>query len=231
MVSIQEASLVDKLNADVSGVAEAVGRSLVQVRDRRSGVGSGVIVHSDGLIITNAHVVGRGPLSITLPDGSSAQARLLALDKECDLAALAVDATGLTPVRLGDSRRLRAGEWVLALGHPLGVTGAATAGVVIGTESERPKSERPKSERIESPATGREWIAVGMALRPGNSGGPLVDVEGRMVGVNTMMTGPDVGMAVPVHVVKEFLRQELGTESVAGAASGQPGPAEQAGFI
>lgn len=220
-MSSQEASLVDKLNADMAGVANAVGRSLVQVRDRRAGVGSGVIVHSDGLIITNAHVVGKGPLDIILPDGSNARARLLALDEERDLAALAVDATGLTPVRLGDSRRLRTGDWVLALGHPLGVTGAAAAGIIIGTES----------ERTESPAIPREWIAVGMALRPGNSGGPLVDVDGRMVGVNTMMTGPGVGMAVPVHVVKEFLRRELGTESVAGAASGQSGPAEQAGFI
>ena len=156
-----EVALADRLNADVAGVVAAVGRSLVQVRDRRNGVGSGVIVHSDGLVITNAHVVCKGPLDISLPDGSNVQARLLALDKERDLAALAADATGLTPINLGDSSRLRVGEWVLALGHPWGVTGAAAAGIVIGTES----------ERTESPGTGREWIAVGIALRPGNSGG------------------------------------------------------------
>ena len=152
--------------------------------------------------------MGKSPLRITLPDGSNVQARLLALDKERDLAALAADATDLTPISLGDSSRLRAGEWVLALGHPWGVTGAATAGIVIGTEP----------ERTEPPGIGRQWIAVGIALRPGNSGGPLVDVDGRMVGVNTMMTGPGVGMAVPVHVVKQFLRRELGTEPVASAA-------------
>ena len=199
---------MDKLNADVSDLVAMVGRSLVQVQGRRTGFGSGVIVHSDGLVVTNAHVVGRGPLRITLPDGSNVPARLLALDKGHDLAALAIDATGLTPITMGGSKRLRAGEWVLALGHPWGVTGAATAGVVIGTGSEWP----------ESPVTEREWIAVAMALRPGNSGGPLVNVDGQMVGVNTMMTGPGVGMAVPVHVVKQFLRRELASEEKASGA-------------
>ena len=203
-----QTAIVDKLNEDMAGVVALVSHSLVQVRDRRAGVGSGVIVHPDGLVVTNAHVVGRGPRRIILPDGSDVQAKLLALDKEHDLAVLAADATNLTPLALGKSKQLRAGEWVLALGHPLGVTGAATSGIVIGVES----------ERTESPGTGREWIAVGIALRPGNSGGPLVDVDGRMVGINTMMTGPGVGMAVPVHVVKQFLRRELGTEAASSAA-------------
>jgi serine protease Do len=89
----------------------------------------------------------------------------------------------------------------MALGHPWGVPGAATAGVVIGTGEDMP----------EMPLTGRDWIAVGLHLRPGHSGGPLVDSQGRLVGINTMMIGPEVGMAVPVHVVKAFLRRELGT--------------------
>jgi serine protease Do len=90
---------------------------------------------------------------------------------------------------------------VLALGHPWGVTDAATAGVVIGVGRDFP--EIPRSDR--------EWIAVGLTLRPGHSGGPLVDVQGRLVGINTIMTGPKVGMAVPVHVAKSFLRQRLGS--------------------
>ena len=207
-MSSVEATLVDKLNSDVSDLVAMVGRSLVQVRGRRAGFGAGVIVHSDGLVVTNAHVVGRGPLHITLPDDSNVPARLLALDTAHDLAALAIDATGMTPITMGQSKRLRAGEWVLALGHPWGVTGAATAGVVIGTGSQWP----------ESPVTEREWIAVGIALRPGNSGGPLVNVDGQMVGVNTMLTGPGVGMAVPVHVVKQFLRRELASEEKASVA-------------
>jgi S1-C subfamily serine protease len=87
----------------------------------------------------------------------------------------------------------------MALGHPWGVSGAATAGVVIGVGNDLP----------EMPWSDREWIAVGLHLRPGHSGGPLVDAQGRLVGINTMMTGLEVGMAVPVHVVKAFLKQAL----------------------
>jgi serine protease Do len=89
---------------------------------------------------------------------------------------------------------------VVALGHPWGVVGAAAAGVVIGIGSWWP----------EAPKAGREWIVAGMRLRPGNSGGPLLDAEGQLVGMNTMISGPEVGMAVPVHVVKRFLHKALG---------------------
>ena len=87
------------------------------------------------------------------------------------------------------------------MGHPWGVAGAATGGVVIGVGTDLP----------EMPLTDREWIAVSLRLRPGHSGGPLVDAEGRLVGINTMMVGPEVGMAVPVHVIKDFLKLELGS--------------------
>jgi S1-C subfamily serine protease len=79
------------------------------------------------------------------------------------------------------------------------VTGATTAGVVIGQGAELP----------DRPAFGREWLAVGLHYRPGHSGGPLVDSFGRLVGINTVMVGPDVGLAVPVHEVKEFLKTSL----------------------
>jgi len=145
-------------------------------------------------------------LTVTLPDGSTHPARLLARDTGQDLAALSVDITGdadgLTPVVLGDSRDLEPGQWVMALGHPWGVAGGATGGAVIGFGDDLP----------ETPSQGREWIAVGLCLRPGHSGGPLVDAQGRLVGICTMMAGPQVGMAVPVHTAKEFLRRELGTQ-------------------
>jgi len=86
----------------------------------------------------------------------------------------------------------------LALGHPWGVTGAVTAGVVIDV-----------GVPVEMAALGRELIQVSLRVRPGNSGGPLVDVEGRLVGVPTMMAGPGVGLAIPAHVVKAFLRSRL----------------------
>jgi len=138
---------------------------------------------------------------------------LLAQDTAQDLAVLSIDITGdktgdaggLTPVALGNSKDLEPGQWVMALGHPWGVVGAVTGGAVIGWGADLPetKSRAGSGER--------EWIAVGLSLRPGHSGGPLVDAQGRLVGICTMMAGPQVGMAVPVHTAKEFLRRELGT--------------------
>ena len=190
--------LIQELNDEMSGAVEDVRRSLVSIHNGHGGAGAGTIWRPDGLVITNAHVVrGRHGLKVTLPDARTLPARLLAHDDQHDLAALAVDAEGLPTIQVGDSRLLKAGQWVMAIGHPYGVAGAVTAGIVIGEGAELP----------EVASRGREWIAVSLHMRPGHSGGPLVDIDGRLVGINTMITGPDVGMAVPVHVVKEFLRR------------------------
>lgn len=191
--------VLQQLNSEMASVVEDARRGLVQISNgRRGGAGAGTIWHPDGLILTNAHVVRRPSLRVTLPDGRQMPARVLAHDKQLDLAALSVEANGLPTIEVGDSGRLRPGDWVLALGHPWGVTGAATAGVVIDV-----------GVPLEMAALGRELIQVSLRVRPGNSGGPLVDVGGRLVGINMMMAGPQVGMAVPVHVVKSFLRQAL----------------------
>jgi serine protease Do len=171
----------------------------VSITSDGRGGGAGTIWHRDGLIITNAHVVrGRSP-RVRLPNGDTLTAKVLAHNARLDVAALAVDASSLPAVELGDSRVLQPGQWVTALGHPWGVAGAATGGVVIGTGAALP----------EAPESDREWIAVSLHLRPGHSGGPLVDARGRLIGINTMMAGLEVGLAVPVQVVKEFLHQEL----------------------
>lgn len=196
-------TLLQQANTELAEVVQSAKGSLVQIRSGVRGTGAGTIWHPDGLIITNAHVVGRFPLQVTLPDGQVRTARVLAHDLAGDLAALVVDATDLPTINLGESRNLQPGQWVLAMGHPWGVTGAVTFGVIIGVGSDLP----------ETPPSGREWIAVSLHLRPGYSGGPLLDVEGRLVGINTMMTGPEVGLAVPVHVVKSFLRQTLGSKN------------------
>ncbi len=196
-------ALLQQLNEEMGDVADDARRSLVQVRSGRQGGGAGAIWRPDGLVVTNAHVVRNRSLQVTLPDGSNLPARILAHDPARDLAALSVDASGLPPIELGDSRTLRPGQWVMALGHPWGVSGAATGGVVIGVGENLP----------EIPQSGREWIAVSLHLRPGHSGGPLVDDKGRLVGINTMMMGLEVGMAVPVHEVKTFLEEELGKEA------------------
>ncbi|MDE3088361.1 MAG: trypsin-like peptidase domain-containing protein [Chloroflexota bacterium] len=190
--------LIRQLNDEMSAAVQGVRRALVEIHNGHGGAGAGTIWHADGLIITNAHVVRRRRgLKVTLPDKRTFPARLLAHDDQHDLAALSVDATGLPTIQLGDSRLLKAGQWVMAIGHPYGIAGAVTAGIVIGEGAQLP----------EMAASGREWIAVSLHMRPGHSGGPLVDIDGRLVGINTMITGPDVGMAVPVHVVKAFLRQ------------------------
>ena len=194
--------LAPQLNNDLGDLADAVRESLVRVEVGRQGAGSGVVFDSTGLIVTNAHVIagrsGRGKgsdLRVTLNDGRTLPAQLLAKDSDHDVAALKIEADGLIPIQIGDSKTLRPGQWVLAMGHPWGVAGAAAGGIVIGSGGDLP--ERPGSRD--------DWIAVGLSLRPGHSGGPMVDAEGRMVGLNTMMAGLEVGMAVPVHTIKEFL--------------------------
>jgi serine protease Do len=190
--------LLQQLNHELANAADQARRGLVSISNGRRGAGAGTIWHPDGLILTNAHVVQLHSPRVTLPDGRVLPGRVLAHDSNLDLAALRVEASDLPTIELGESKRLRPGDWVLALGHPWGVTGAATAGVVIGM-GPPPEMAMP----------GRELLHVGLHLRPGHSGGPLVDTQGRLVGINTMMAGPDVGLAVPVHVVKAFLRQAL----------------------
>jgi serine protease Do len=196
--------LLHDLQNNLADVVERVHQSLVHISNGR-GVGAGTIWHSDGLIITNAHVVyGHHHLNVTLPDGRTLPTEVIASDKELDLAALSVNADDLPTIELGDSRLLKPGQWVMAVGHPWGVQGAITTGVVIGVSGDLPEMR-----------TGREWVALDLHMRPGHSGGPLVDSAGLLVGINTMITGPDVGFAIPVQVVKNFLKSVLGTQKVA----------------
>ena len=193
--------LLAQLNAEMSTTIERVRPSLVEIANGGGGVGAGTIWHPGGLIVTNAHVVvGRRNLKVTLADGRALPARLLAHDVGLDLAALKIDAKDLPTIALGRSKRLQPGQWVLALGHPWGVRGAVTAGVVIGLG--------PHPEGIMGQ---RNLIQVNLPLRPGHSGGPLIDAHGRLVGINTMMNGPEVGLAVPVHEATSFLRNALGS--------------------
>ena len=200
-------TLLHQLNSDLGDLADRVRKSLVHVAAGRTGSGSGVIFAADGLVVTNAHVVsaekGRRrvrELRVTLPAGPVVSAKLLAKDDGLDVAVLKIEELDgklpeLHPIELGDSKALRPGQWVLAMGHPWGVAGAAAAGIVIGAGPDLP----------EAPVTGRDWIAVDLALRPGHSGGPLVDHQGRLIGMSTRMAGLDVGMAVPAHIIWEFV--------------------------
>lgn len=189
-------NIAQMMSQEIAEVVARVRPSIVQVSDKRGSVGAGTIWQADGLIITNAHVIHDEQSRVVLADGRALQGRIVALDRENDIAALSITAHDLPTVRIGDSQQVRAGHWVIGLGHPYGVQDTATAGVVIGQGVDLPEV-----------STGREWIALSLRLRPGHSGGPLVNVMGEMIGINTMITGPEVGFAVPTHTVKAFLKQ------------------------
>lgn len=184
----------------MTAVIDTVHQSLVQLQNGRRGQGAGTIWHEDGLIVTNAHVVQRRAPEVVLWDGRSYPSQLLATDEKRDLAALAIKAKGLPTIQLGNSKQLKAGQWIMALGHPWGILGATSAGSVIAT-----------GKPLEWNRYSGELIQVSLQLRPGHSGGPLVDENGRLVGINTMISGPQVGLAIPLHVVKAFLKEKLGS--------------------
>jgi serine protease Do len=172
-------------------ISEALRRVTVQVRSDGRGAGAGVVWLRGGLIITNAHVAAGPAAEVVLPDGTMVRARLLARDPRRDLAALRPAASDLEPALRADARGLRPGELVVAVGHPLGVAYAAALGVV----------HRPPG----SAHGAAGWLQADIRLAPGNSGGPLADTAGRVVGINTMIAG-GLGIAVPTHVVDGFVR-------------------------
>lgn len=176
-------------------VAERLRRSTVQVltRGREQGRGSGVIWSGDGLIVTNAHVARGSKAKISLWDGSTYDASVLNRDARRDLASLKIAASGLPAATPGNSNTLRVGELVIAIGNPLGFIGALTTGVVHSLP-------------------GRQlWVAADVRLAPGNSGGPLADAEGRVIGINTMIAG-GLALAVPSNAVVRFLKGEVGPQ-------------------
>lgn len=197
-------NILQRLNDEMAEVVDGVHQALVQIHNGQRGIGAGTIWHEQGLILTNAHVVeGRGRsshLSVTLFDGREFEARIIGSDPRHDIAALMITADSLPTIEPGDSRGLNAGEWVFAVGHPWGIINAVTSGVVIGLNPP-PELQLPNED----------WIAVDLHMRPGFSGGPLVDRHGRLVGINTMITGPNVGYAIPVHIVKKFLKENIGS--------------------
>lgn len=192
--------VLTQFSAEIAAVSDRVLAAVVQIRNGRNGAGAGTIWQADGLIVTNAHVVSQRAvahhaLMVQLADGREYTPRLLALDAERDLAILQIDARDLPTMDLGNSEQLKPGQLVFAFGFPWGVTGGATAGVVIGVGAQ-----------LGDLRSSQEWIAASLHLRPGHSGGPMVDVAGRLIGINTLMNGPDVGVAVPVDGAKQFVK-------------------------
>ena len=150
---METSELLLQIDTDFSAVVDKARQSLVEISNGRRGQGAGTIWHSDGLIVTNAHVVhGQSP-KVILPDGRVLPAKVLAHDPSLDVAALKVDASGL-PTVSWQIQQASAGEWLLALGHPWGVEGAATAGVVIGVGADWPELPQPGRGRTSQVSAG-----------------------------------------------------------------------------
>ena len=172
------------------------------------GTGSGFIVSPDGYIVTNYHVVdGAKKIEVTLTDGREFQARLIGGDQQSDVAVLKIDAQDLPYATLGDSSSLRPGQWVIAIGNPYGFDHTVTAGIVSATG----RSLNDRSGR--TLATG-DLIQTDAAINSGNSGGPLLDLNGHVVGINTALIPYAQGMsfAIAIDSVKDTLQDliELG---------------------
>ena len=173
------------------------------------GTGSGFIIKSDGLILTNAHVVdGADTVTVTLKDGHNYSGKVLGQDPVTDVAVVKIQANNLPTVTLGNSEQLRPGEWAIAIGNPLGLDNTVTAGIISATGR--------TSSQIGVPDKRVGFIQTDAAINPGNSGGPLLNQQGEVIGMNTAIIGgaQGLGFAIPINTAQRIANQLASTGKV-----------------
>jgi serine protease Do len=192
------------ITREFTPIYQRARQSLVVVHNGRRGAGAGIVWRSGGVIVTNYHVIHRGNPRITLLDGSEFQTRVIAQAREFDLAVLKVELpeesdSHLMAAPVANANKLRVGQLVMAVGHPWGQIGAVSVGVISGL-GKIPLRRRSGAIDI---------IRTDVRLAPGNSGGPLLNASGDVIGINTMIIGGDLGVAIPSHVVDSLLAESL----------------------
>ena len=180
--------------SNLNGLAEVLQQTVVEVRSGETASGTGIIWGGAGLVVTNAHCIRRGASLEVIAGGKWREAHALAYHPHHDLALLAAPSVTGPLLELRDPESLRAGELLFAHGHPLGIRDALAMGVLHAVTRDKSGSAR--------------WIVADVRLAPGNSGGPLVDAEGRLVGINSMVVN-GLGVAVPASMVQRFVELSL----------------------
>jgi S1-C subfamily serine protease len=207
MIHTDIAGVIGNLTSETAALVEWIRRSVVLVHSQ-SGQGSGTVWRADGLIVTNHHVVPTGSAIVEMSDGRRWRGEVIGRDSLNDLAAIRVAASGLQAVSPGDSRKVQLGQLVIAVGHPLGVRDNASLGIVSATQRALQRGRRAC-----------DILHVDVDLAPGNSGGPVVDMNGRVLGIASMVVSPGIAVAVPSHVVAEFLASSRSRAAMRPAAA------------
>ena len=173
------------------------------------GTGSGFIVSSDGLILTNAHVVdGADTVTVTLKDGRTIDGKVMGKDNLTDMAVVKIEAVDLPTVEFGDSEALQIGEWAIAIGNPLGLDNTVTTGIISATGR--------NSAQIGVGDKRIDFVQTDAAINPGNSGGPLLNAQGQVIGINTaiLRNAQGLGFAIPINDAREIAEQLIANGKV-----------------
>ncbi|MGH3662946.1 MAG: trypsin-like peptidase domain-containing protein [Micromonosporaceae bacterium] len=211
--SLVEAPSARASAANPKTIAADVLKSVLSVRAtgvRGRGAGSGFVIDDDGHVLTNAHIVkGASAVTLGLPDGRTVSARVIGAEEAADLAVLRMSTAGVAPADLGDGSDLRVGDSVLAVGAPLGLYGTVTAGIVAALK---------RTAALSRSGPRHEVIQTDVVINSDNTGGPLTNSDGEVVGVNTMLTTParlrddtiGIGFAVPIDLALEITQDLTG---------------------